>query len=276
MARHKKGSGESISNDSELAVIRILEKFASILLRLGIDAPRGEDLLRRAFVSQAARIAKNAGHRNTQSQIALLAGVNRLDVRKIFDRKERTILNSIPQRRVERILTAWRKDPDFSGSPGRPKDLSFEGPSNQFEKLIRKYGRDISARALREELITSKLAIVKNGRLSLVGNSKTRRAPIIAALSDLRFLNTQLAPFDFYLGRRAFQTRYLSVTADDIKMLKLIQRKSLVRLEATLSSLESLKQISNYKKGARNERIHRLHIMTIVSSETDLKNKRRT
>ncbi len=268
MPRHKEVSGESISNDSELAVTRILEKLASILLRLGIDAPRAEDLLRRAFVSEAVRIARNAGYRHTQSQIALLAGVNRLDVRKIFDRKERTISSSIPQSRLERILTAWRNDPEFSSSRGRPNPLSFGSPSSQFERLIRKYGRDISVRALRDELIINKLAIAKGGRLTLIGSSKARRAPSIAALSDLRFLNTQLAPFDFYLGRRAFQTRHLSVTADDIKMLKLIQRKSLARIETTLNSLASLKQISNYKKESRSARTHRLHIMTIVSSET--------
>lgn len=277
MHRHKKSiGGESTSSDIAVAVTRVFEKLAAILVRLGIDSPRGEELLRRAFISEAARIARFTGCRSTQSQIALLAGVNRLDVRRIMDGKQQARSNSIPQSRIERLLAAWRTDPEFSSGRGRPKGLSFSGSASQFEKLIRKYGRDVSVRSLREHLLANKLAIERSGRLLLVDHEKkSNRAKITAAMSDLRFLHSQLAPFDFYQGRRAFQSRYLSVHAEDIKTLKLIQRKAVARIDTTLSSLESVGQSPHYKTANQNKQAHLLRVMTIVSSESRVKNKRR-
>lgn len=270
MPSQRKG-GTQNSNDEESVVLRTLEKLASVLLRLGLDAPRAEHLLRSAFVLESARKARRQGSRTTQSQIALIAGVSRLDVRKILANQNRapTRSNSVRESRVVRVLTAWRRDPEFSNGRGRPNDLSFVGPKNQFEKLVRKYGRDITVRTLRDGLITRKLAVAKGNRLILTKRGMSNHVRSVSALSDLGFLCAQLAPFEFHKGRRTFFTRSLTLSARDLKMLKLAQRKAVTKIETTLSSLESLNRILPPKESSGRRHVHQLRITAILSSESD-------
>ena len=276
MPRQKKDR-EPISNDTESIVLRVLGRFASILLRIGLDAPRAEYLLRCAFVSEAAMFARNPGGRLTQSQIALLAGVNRLDVRKILESKHEMASGNRfgHQSRLERIIAAWRHDPEFSNGRGRPKKLSFTGAGNQFEKLVRKYGRDVTARTLRDNLTRRKLATTKEGRLILSNRADPAGRRAAAALSDLSFLSSQLSQFEVESVSRTFATRSLVLPARDKKTLKLIQRKSVAKIETALNSLESLKQAVELSKDDGVRRRHRLRIVTIFSSETDREDNRK-
>jgi len=265
---------ETISNDIESAVSRILEKFVSILLRLGLDSPRAEALIRHAFVFESAKFARLIGARSTQSQIALIAGVNRLDVRKILARPHRPRSSQNPTRRsrVERILLAWRQDPEFATEQGRPMPLTFTGANSQFEKLVRKYGRDVTVRTLRDDLIKNKIAATRGTRLVLSKRGGAADASTPSALADLNFLHSQLTPFDFRQGRRAFLVRNLSLTTNDLKLLKLAQRKAIAKIETTLSSLDSLQRSLSTTEKKPNRRVHRLRIMAILSTESDTGN----
>jgi hypothetical protein len=270
MPRHTKDR-RAKSQDAELMVFRILEKLSAIVLRSGLDAPRAEYLLRCALVSEASKKVRQSGTRPTQSQIALLAGVNRLDVRKILSKQPGS--RSQPNRtsRIERILDAWRHELEFLDSRGRPKRLTFTGAGNQFEKLVRKYGRDIAVRALRDNLVRDDLVSIKDGRLvlsplrSIGGTRKT------AVLADLRFLSNQLSAFEFDTRRRAYITRDLTIAAENTKELKLIHRKSVSKIETALNSLQSLErtdELSNRNEVRRMRR--RVRIVAIVSSESDI------
>jgi hypothetical protein len=263
--------GKSSTNGKDSVVFRTLEKLAAILLRIGLDAPRAELLLRSAFVLEAARNARRIGNRPTQSKIAYIAGVNRVDVRKVLAGKHRMPRTpiAIRQSRVERVLSAWRQDPEFSNGRGRPKELSFVGPKSQFEKLVRKYGRDITVRTLRDDLITNKLAVIRGARLILSSRGMAHYVSSTSALSDLNFLYAQLAHFDLHKGRRTFLTRSLALPASDWKLLKLAQQKATAKIETTLNSLESLSPVLAQKEGSRRKQVHRLRITAILSSESD-------
>jgi len=277
MPRHRIDR-ETISRDIDSAVSRFLEKFVSILLRLGLDSPRAEALVRHAFVRESAKFARQIGARSTQSQIALIAGVSRLDVRKILAHQHRphTWPNLSRQSRVERILLAWRQDPEFANEQGRPKPLTFTGTNSQFEKLVRKYGRDVTVRTLREDLIKNNIAATKGARLVLINRGRATDASSAAALADLNFLHTQLAPFDFKQGRRAFLVRNRSLTTTDMKLLKLAQREAIAKIETVLSALDSLQRSLSKAKNNPSRRVHRLRIMAIVSTESDAANDRRS
>jgi hypothetical protein len=271
MPRQKKDR-QTNSNDTELIVFRIFEKFASVLLRLGLDAPSAEYLLRCALVSEASRTANRSGTRITQSQIALLAGVNRLDVRKILKTQTEALSRPKSDRksRIERILAAWRSDPEFLDEHGRPVKLRFNGPGNQFERLVRKYGRDITVRVLRDNLVRDELVAIKKGRLVLSSPSSSSGTRTAAALSDLNFLFTQLSGFDFNSRRRSYVTRNLTLAAANTKVLNLLQRKSVSKLETALNSLESFRHVTALSKVDRSRRLHRLRIVTVVTAETDI------
>jgi len=267
---HPKGR-KLVSKDSEAVVSRLLERFASILLRLGFDSPRAESLIRQAFVFEAAKSARKNGARSTQSQIALIAGVNRLDVRKILagpDRR-RSAGSANRRSRVERILRAWCEDPMFANEQGRPKPLTFVGANSQFVKLVRKYGRDVTARTLREDLIRNKIASQRGTRLVLVKRGSSKDSSPAAALVDLNFLDSQLGQFDFSQGRRDFRERDLCLTTNDLKLLKLALRNVNAKIETTFSSLHSLKRSLSTPPSARDRRKYRLRIATVVSTESE-------
>jgi hypothetical protein len=251
-------------------VVQVFEGIAAILLRLGLDAPRSEQLLRRAFVAAATKSSRASGKKSTQSQIALAAGVSRLDVRKILASSQRAfvVLDDKGQSRVDRILNAWRQDPHFSNGNGRPKRLSFIGANSQFENLVRKYGRDVTPRTLRETLIKNHLVVAIGDRLTMVDQkSNNRRRP--NALSDLNSLYSYLSLFEFEKGRRVSVHRNLILPASDAKTLKLIQRKSTAKLEVALSSIESLgRLVSTPSKETPRSGKHRLLITVTLSAES--------
>ena len=83
--------GKQTKAGKDIVVFRTLEKLASDLLRLGLDAPRAEYLLRSAFVFEADQEThESLATRTTQSQIAYIAGVNRVDVRKVLASQNRS------------------------------------------------------------------------------------------------------------------------------------------------------------------------------------------
>ena len=138
-----KKSRSTKSKGKDALVLSVLERIATILLRLGFDAPKSEYLLRSAFILAARKLAESRGVRSTQSQIALVAGVNRLNVRRMvgsgLDPRFASELDH--QSRIERILGGWRQDPRFADTRGRPKPLSIAGRTSEFAKLTSKYGR---------------------------------------------------------------------------------------------------------------------------------------
>jgi uncharacterized protein DUF6502 len=260
-----------VTRDNESVVSCLLERLVSILLRLGLDSPRAEALIRNAFILEATKRARLTGTRSTQSQIALLAGVNRLDVRRILasQNQPRPSKPSSRRSRVERILLAWSQDPAFATKPGHARPLKFIGPNSQFERLVRKYGRDISARTLREDLIKNKLVVQDGGRLVLARRGKPKDKLSNAALADLAFLNSQLARFDFSHGRRDYVERSLCLSASDSTLLKLAQRKATAKIDTALSSLEPIQRSLAVPSTGRGRRAHRLVITAIISAEFD-------
>ncbi|HTU64462.1 MAG TPA: DUF6502 family protein [Steroidobacteraceae bacterium] len=253
---------------------RVLEEalvqLASILLRLGIDSPRSERLLRQAFVKAASLTAGNKSRRTTQSQIASLAGISRLEVRRLMR------LQAQPQQpktsrlsRIDRVMAGWMTDVDFANSKGSPKPLDFDGANSSFEKLVRKYGRDVTKRTLMRELVSRKLATEKNGLLHLNSsavNISTSATPS-SALADLKFLNSSLSGFDFTLGRRGYVVRKISLAAPDRKSLLRVQRETLKRADVMLAAL----RVFEFPKGQSQLRLRsprrRVIVTTSVTTE---------
>ena len=211
------------SNENGALVLRVLERIATILLRIGFDAPKTEHLLRCAFVLAALKRAELSGMRSTQSQIALVAVVNRLDVRRIVAaRRQPSLAREIDrQSRLERILSGWRQDSQFVDSKGRPRPLSIEGRTSEFASLARTYGRDVTTRTLMDMLVSSNLATIKGRKLVLREQNASRSASLLAGASDLNFLeHPEPASHDFRTGRRTFVLRQVSLPANDSKSLK--------------------------------------------------------
>ncbi len=266
---HKRKQLHDASSSVEGLIARSLEQIAAILIRAGLDLKSTERLVRGAFIRAAVRAIENAGGKATQSQIATIAGVSRLEVRNYTMRAPtavgRETLKS--NSRVEDVVGGWSHDAKYCDKRGKPKALTYLGANNQFASLVRKYGRDVTARTLRIQLVGRGIAEEKAGLIQLREKTPASK-DWSAASSDLRFLASQLASIDFDLGRRAYVTRRISIDASDKKTIRAIQRIAADRLTIALNALASMSGEARLRGGRRSAR-HRLLVSSTIAMETE-------
>jgi hypothetical protein len=253
-------------------IAQSLDRIAAILIRAGLDLPGAERLLRQAFIVAAAKAARATNAKVTQSQIASIAGVSRLEVRKCLANNAHIKAGKHPKpnSRIETVISGWRNDPEFSNKRRQPRDLSFSGATSEFETLVRKYGRDVTSKTIRVRLISLGLARVDAGKLHLISEpGKVSRSH--AAIADLRYIASQLSNIDFELGRRAYLTRHISIAGDDRKSVLAMRRIATTRLDTVLSSLLSMSAEKTSNRSRHRKPTHRL----IVSSTIALENEAR-
>jgi len=99
--------------------------------------------------------------------------LTRKEVRRIRDKiskKEHTIVSRTTP--LWDVLHHWHADDVFIDSSGRPKPLPFHGNDVSFQNLVKKYGGDIPAGAMRAELKrVGAIAETSEGNLKVVKRS---------------------------------------------------------------------------------------------------------
>lgn len=264
-SRLKRRSAQQI----EGLIAQTLDRLAAILLRAGLDSPAAESLLRRAFILGASRSTAPTNKKPTQSQIASIAGVSRLEVRRIAaDLSRPSFLDSLrSESRVERLVHGWATDRKFTAKNGKPRPLDYRGSNSGFDQLVRSYGRDVTKRTLKLHLVRRGLVKEVGGCLILVRQeSKAYTSPEAAA--DLKYIASQLADIDFKLGRRAYLTSRVSIPATDKKSVHALKRIASTRLGTALSSLASMSPQSVNQATSRLAD-YRLIVRTTIAIESE-------
>jgi hypothetical protein len=266
--KEKSSSATSLQNRDLVALS--LDRIAAILMRAGLDSPHAEKLLRRAFIVTAQRAASSARRKATQSQIATMAGVSRLEVRRTLEESGTGAEQvSAPRNtRVDQLIRAWRTDKRFTTKHGRPRPLNSEGGTQTFDELVRIYGRDVTKRTLRDQLIKQGLVVEKNGKLHLnEAACVTRNSSIETA--DLRFIASQLSAIDFAIGKRAYVTKRIALSAEGKKALMAMRQIASTRLETVLNSLESMSTSSSSSRTRKRPPSHRLLVTASIATESE-------
>jgi hypothetical protein len=255
-------------SESEKTADQLLRRIAVVLLRLGIDVPNAQRLLRKAFVFAVREKTRASGARATQSQIASMTGMSRLEVRTILASKTWQHVGR-QSTRVDQLVTAWRTNPLFLDAGGRPKSLDLKGSRGSFEQLVKKYGRDVTSKTLRDELVSRGIASLRNQKLILKGPNNKLHAEMTAAASDLRFVVSLLEGMDLHSGRRTFTTKRISVAAQDRKAVQMLKGIAIRRIDTVMSSLTEMSTQKPRPIARSNQRTRRLVITATVSSETE-------
>jgi hypothetical protein len=136
------------------SVLRILRALARVLLRHGLPFPTFVDLAKRAYVDVALNEFGIPGRKPSISRVALLTGLTRKEVQRLAAPGEVVDNEAIERHnRAARVVAGWVRDADFRGGDGEPAALALdEGPAS-FAQLVRRYGGDVPARALLDELL---------------------------------------------------------------------------------------------------------------------------
>ena len=118
---------------------RILMALVRCLLRNGMSYGEFDRIARKCYVDVAFRHFAPAGKKQTVSNVAILTGLNRKEVKKLaeLDLGQATADNR-QYNRVVRVLGGWINDSRYLLANGNPRDLDYEGEGS-FSELVKSY-----------------------------------------------------------------------------------------------------------------------------------------
>ena len=106
---------------------KILMALIRTLLRNGMAYGEFDQIARKCYVDVAYRDFTPPGKKQTVSNVAILTGLNRKEVKKLAELDLEQLGTDLRQyNRVVRVLGGWINDPRFLRKDGDPRDLDYE------------------------------------------------------------------------------------------------------------------------------------------------------
>ena len=142
------------------------------LLRNGLSYGEFDQLARKCFVDVAFRDFPPTGRKQTLSNVAIVTGLNRKEVKKLheFD-ADHGAEGAQKYNRAVRVLGGWLNDPRFQRKDGNPRDLEYEG-EDSFSELVRQYSGDMPVAAMQKVLTQSgNIRFTDDGSLRLLSHA---------------------------------------------------------------------------------------------------------
>lgn len=125
------------------------------LLRNGMAYGEFDQIARKSFVDVAYRDFSPSGKKQTVSNVAILTGLNRKEVKRLSELDLGQSRGDDKQyNRVVRVLGGWINDPRFLRKDGNPRDLEQEG-KDSFSELVKLYSGDMPVAAMQKVLLNS-------------------------------------------------------------------------------------------------------------------------
>lgn len=125
------------------------------LLRNGMAYGEFDQIARKSFVDVAYRDFNPSGKKQTVSNVAILTGLNRKEVKRLSELDRGQSGSDDKQyNRVVRVLGGWINDPRFLRKDGNPRDLEQEG-KDSFSELVKLYSGDMPVAAMQKVLLNS-------------------------------------------------------------------------------------------------------------------------
>ena len=152
------------------AFLLVMRPIVRILLRYGIGYREFVEVAKTAYVDVASSDFGLRGRPTNISRVAVMTGLTRKEVKRLRDKIEsgdsRISVKTTP---LADVLHHWHAQDEFTDSSGRPISLPFSGEGKSFSSLVKKYGGDIPAGAMRTEL--SRVGAIReksNGELEVL------------------------------------------------------------------------------------------------------------
>lgn len=128
-------------------------------------------MARKCFVDVAFRDFAPASKKQTVSNVAILTGLNRKEVKKLNELEaDQGSGDGRQYNRAVRVLGGWLNDSRFQGNDGNPRDLDYEG-RDSFSELVRDYSGDMPVAAMQKVLMNSGNIRVSDDRVRLLSHA---------------------------------------------------------------------------------------------------------
>lgn len=150
----------------------ILHALIRTLLRNGMAYGEFDQIARKCFVDVAFDDFTAPGKKQTISNVAILTGLNRKEVKKMRELDvDQVEVSSKQYNRIIRVIGGWINDPVFLRKDGNPRDLDYEGVVS-FSALVKKYSGDMPVAAMQKALIaSSNIKIADDSQLRLLSHA---------------------------------------------------------------------------------------------------------
>jgi hypothetical protein len=131
----------------------VMRPIVRILLRYGIGYREFVEVVKTAFVDVASSDFGLRGRPTNISRVAVMTGLTRKEVKRLRDKLSSgdTII-AVKTTPLADVLHHWHAQAEFTDSSGRPRALSFSEEKDSFAELVRRYGGDVPAGAMRTEM----------------------------------------------------------------------------------------------------------------------------
>ena len=151
---------------------KILMALIRILLRNGISYGEFDQTARKCYVDVAYRNFAPPGKKQTVSNVAILTGLNRKEVKKLAELDvEQFAAEQRQYNRVVRVLGGWINDPRYLRKDGIPRDLDYEG-RDSFAELVKQYSGDMPVAAMQKVLLnSSNIKFSDDGKVRLMSHA---------------------------------------------------------------------------------------------------------
>ena len=199
------------------AVTRVLAPLVRLLLRHGVSHAEFANWAKQAYVDAAANHFGIGGKPPSVSRIAIVTGINRKEVKRIRELPADVDTGVAKHNRAVRVVTGWLQDREFLTARGRPRVLVYGDADDSFNRLVRRHGGDVPARAMLDELVRVGTVSHENGRVTL-----TRRGYVPheseSALLDLFATSATdlLTTLDHNLSGEGERRLQMSVAYDNV------------------------------------------------------------
>ena len=222
------------------ALSKILSALIKTMLRNGMSYGEFDQIARKSFVDVAYRNFTPSGKKQTVSNVAILTGLNRKEVKKLNELDaDQSTTSSKQYNRSIRVIGGWINDPEYLRPDGSPDDLEMDG-NISFTSLVRKYSGDMPVAAMQKALTESgNISVAADGKIRLLSHAYLPSDDPAEKLTILGTDTQQLietinhnitsAPEDLHFQRKASNPR---IPADSIPAIKqFTQRKGQAFLE---------------------------------------------
>ena len=234
------------------AVTKVLSPLVRLLLRHGVSHAEFANWAKQAYITEASEHFGIEGKPPTVSRMAIMTGINRKEVKRIRELPSEVDTGVGKHHRAVRVVTGWLQDQEFQNSRGKPLILRYGEPKDSFNQLVKRYGGDVPARAMLDELERVGTVEHLHGKVSLrhkgyvPHQSESALLDIFAtSASDL------LTTLEHNLHRTDQRRLQMSVAYDDVttagkdEFRKLSAEKGMSLLKALDRSLAEVDRGSN-------------------------------
>ncbi|MFV2058821.1 MAG: DUF6502 family protein [Thiohalomonadales bacterium] len=169
------------------ALQKLLKPLIRILLRYGYSYREFNSLAKQLFVDVCYEDFAIDGRKMTASRVSVLTGLDRKEIVKLVNQREnqtQPVKQAI--NRASRVIGGWLQDADYHNKKGEPLTLSVKGDGISFASLVRKYGGDITAGPILDELLRIEaVRVVEETKVELLAEGYV---PVSDELEKLKIL----------------------------------------------------------------------------------------